>query len=150
MIQVFWNMFCVVGTAWARRWRYYKPLKHQDLLTQWECYVPENLNLQQHHCANLKSHTLNLMSVDFSIRPQSIQLSSSSPPPSLLLLCRCILLLLHFAVCRCILFTSWHLWYSCYLYVQWVKWQSNLYVQPRLPRWWNSVHTNRCVCRSHL
>lgn len=38
---------------------------------------------------------LNLMSVDFFIRPQGIQLSSS-PPPSWLLLCRCILLLLHF------------------------------------------------------
>lgn len=29
-------------------------LKHQELLSQWKCHIPENLYLQQWHYANLK------------------------------------------------------------------------------------------------
>lgn len=108
---------------------------------------------KQHHCENLKSHAFKLNGRGFLYcgvnyqRPQTISCHHHHNVCCYIAVsCYCCILVLY----RCILFASWHLRHSCYLHIQWIQWQSNMRLQPRLPRWWNSVHTNRCVCRSHL
>jgi hypothetical protein len=46
-------------TAWPWRWRHSDSLKCQELLTQ--CHIPEDLNLLQHLCDNLKCCSVYLL-----------------------------------------------------------------------------------------